>query len=292
MKIFFDFSSEEMTRVPIWVKFPNLPLCCWSPSCLSKIASVLGKPIQCDQMTYNLSRLSYARVLVELDLREDLQHYVEVSLLSGRILHQKVVYETLPKLCNFCNVLGHTRLLCPKVAASTTTAANTLTVQAGKRSVFSCLGPQIHQHEMSTPTGTQEQSQPLPVQGTPEASSDTAIVITKQAPSVAPDGWITVERRRKSNKHTSSTPKGKEVIVVEAVSDVNSCKDLVPSVCAGVVGSPVRARAVVASVCAGVVSRAVPCFAPPNSGECILAKSSSDVPPLGDTIKSNGKHHN
>lgn len=45
MTQFFDFSSEEMSRVPAWVKFPNLPLCCWSPICLSKIASVIGKPI-------------------------------------------------------------------------------------------------------------------------------------------------------------------------------------------------------------------------------------------------------
>jgi hypothetical protein len=62
MTKFFDFSSEEMSRVPVWVKFPNLPLCCWSPTCLSKIASVLGKPIQCDQPTSTLCRISYARV--------------------------------------------------------------------------------------------------------------------------------------------------------------------------------------------------------------------------------------
>jgi hypothetical protein len=55
MTNFFDFSSEEMSRVPVWVKFPNLPLCCLSPVCLSKIASVLRKPIQCDQLTSNLS---------------------------------------------------------------------------------------------------------------------------------------------------------------------------------------------------------------------------------------------
>ena len=60
----FDFSSEKMSRVPVWVKFPNLPLSCWSPICLSKIASVLGKPIQCDHPTSTLSRMSYARVMV------------------------------------------------------------------------------------------------------------------------------------------------------------------------------------------------------------------------------------
>nr|TKS02381.1 hypothetical protein D5086_0000163680 [Populus alba] len=63
-----------MSRVPVWIKFPSLPLCCWSPVCLSKIASVIGKPIQCDQFTSNLARMSYARVLVEIDLLEELNH--------------------------------------------------------------------------------------------------------------------------------------------------------------------------------------------------------------------------
>ena len=72
MTRFFYFSSEEMSRVSVWVRFPNLPLYCWSPSYLSKIASVLGKPIQSDHMTSTLSHLSYAHVLLDNDLREDL----------------------------------------------------------------------------------------------------------------------------------------------------------------------------------------------------------------------------
>ncbi|KAJ6925329.1 hypothetical protein NC651_009867 [Populus alba x Populus x berolinensis] len=119
MTKYFDFSSAEMSRVPVWVKFPSLPLCCWSPVCLSKIASVIGKPIQCDQFTSNLVRMSYARVLVEIDLLEELRHNVKISLPEGSTLQQKIVYETLPKYCNFCHVLGHTRLLCSKAAATT-----------------------------------------------------------------------------------------------------------------------------------------------------------------------------
>jgi len=35
MTRFFDFSTEEMSRVSVWVRFPSLPLCCWSPpACL------------------------------------------------------------------------------------------------------------------------------------------------------------------------------------------------------------------------------------------------------------------
>jgi hypothetical protein len=123
MTNFFDFSNEEMSRVLVWVKFPNLPLCCWTPVCLSKIASVIGKPIQCDQLTSNLSRMSYAQVLVEIDLLEELRHSVEISLPEGLTLHQKDVYETLPKYFNFCHVLGHTHLLSSKAAATTNNVA-------------------------------------------------------------------------------------------------------------------------------------------------------------------------
>ena len=144
MMKFFDFSSEEMSRVPVWVKFPNLPLCCWSPICLPKIASVLGKPIQCDQPTSTLSRMSYARVLVEIDLLEEIQHSVEISLPEGPALHQSVVYETLPKYCTFCHVLGHVRLLCPKAAASKAIPCRqplAPSLQAAKSNVLSRLGP-------------------------------------------------------------------------------------------------------------------------------------------------------
>lgn len=77
-----------------------------TPPCLSKIASVLGKPIQYDQLTSNLSCLSYTRVLIKIDLRKELRHSIEVSLPFGPTLYQKVVYETLSKFCNFCHVLG------------------------------------------------------------------------------------------------------------------------------------------------------------------------------------------
>lgn len=62
--------------------------------------------------------MSYARVLVEIDLLEDLQHSVEISLPEGLTLHQKVVYETLLKFCNLCCVLGHSRLLYPKATTA------------------------------------------------------------------------------------------------------------------------------------------------------------------------------
>nr|TKS17480.1 hypothetical protein D5086_0000013040 [Populus alba] len=188
MSKFFDFSSEEMSRVPVWVKFPCLPLCCWSPICLSKIASVIGKPIQCDQLTSNLSRMSYARVLIEIDLLEELRHSVEISLPDGLALHQKVVYESLPKYCNFCHVLGHSRLLCPKAAAASNLVSSshpqTQAAPSAKGNAFSRLGPQIsHQDAPPTPP---------------------------------------VQSQRKHSKKPGPSPKGKEVAVSETRVDAPS----------------------------------------------------------------------
>jgi hypothetical protein len=96
MPEYFDFSSSDMHSVPVWVKFPNLPLKCWSLKCLSKIASVLGKLVQSDMLTSSMSRLSYTRVLMEVNLLSDLPYSIKVTLPNGSILHQQVVYETLP----------------------------------------------------------------------------------------------------------------------------------------------------------------------------------------------------
>lgn len=118
MPEYFDSSHEEMTKAPVWVKFPNLPLKCWSPRCLSKIASLIGKPIQTDRITASMSRISYARVLVELDLLDELTHAVDILLPNGTTLKQSIVYETLPRFCKLCKALGHATGACSKTAAS------------------------------------------------------------------------------------------------------------------------------------------------------------------------------
>ncbi|KAJ6947099.1 hypothetical protein NC651_001710 [Populus alba x Populus x berolinensis] len=96
-----------MSCVLVWVKFPNLPLKCWSPRCLAKIASKLGTPIQSDQLTFNMMRISYAKVLVELNLLADLKSSIVINLPNGTTLNQPVIYETLPRFCTLCKVLGH-----------------------------------------------------------------------------------------------------------------------------------------------------------------------------------------
>ena len=114
MSEYFDFSAENMTTVPVWVRFPNLPLKCWSIQGLSKIASVLGKPLQSDKFTATMERLSFARVLIELDLLDDLPSSIPICLPNCTTLNQSVVYEMLPKFCKHYRVLGHSTGACTK----------------------------------------------------------------------------------------------------------------------------------------------------------------------------------
>jgi len=117
MSEYFDFSAKDMTKVPVWVKFPNLPLKCSSVQGLSKIASVLGKPLQSDKLiatmerlsfarvSITMERLSFARVLIELDLLDNLSSSIPICLPNDTTLNQFVVYETSLKFCKRCRVL-------------------------------------------------------------------------------------------------------------------------------------------------------------------------------------------
>nr|TKR98958.1 hypothetical protein D5086_0000197870 [Populus alba] len=150
MPEYFDFSPSDMYTIPVWVKFPNLPLKCWSIKCLSKIASVLGKPVQSDMLTASMARLSYARVLVEVNLLSDLPYSIAVTLPNGSILQQQVVYETLPRFCKHCRKLGHLTSSCTKFQPSNVpskprakeSAAPDPNIIKGRDSVFNRLGPQ------------------------------------------------------------------------------------------------------------------------------------------------------
>jgi len=225
MSEYFDFSSSEMSQVPVWIKFPNLPLKCWTPRCLSKLASVLGMPLQCDKLTATKERVSYAHMLVEIDLLADLRSSINVTLPNGNTLIQRVIYETLSKFCKHCKVLGHSTRACSKSKEEARTiekaaSANVTSKEnvKGKGSVFTRLSPVVDTQVDAPPAAA-----PL-VEGSPAASPavDGPELVAPSAPSescVAQDvqprpqvtntgleEWQTVRKRKHSsgNKETDS----------------------------------------------------------------------------------------
>jgi len=112
----FRFGDEEVTKFPVWIQLPDLPLDCWNVRALSKITSRIGKPISTDKMTRTKERLSFARVMVEVDASKEPVKSVEISLPTGVVYHQTVVYEFMPKYCIKCKTCGHGEEDCKKVS--------------------------------------------------------------------------------------------------------------------------------------------------------------------------------
>ncbi|KAK4727179.1 hypothetical protein R3W88_032096 [Solanum pinnatisectum] len=89
----FNLKEEVLRTIPLWVKLPNLPLNCWTTTTLSKIGSGLGKPLCADACTSNVERISYARLLVEIDVTQQMK--------------EKIKYEWRPMYCTKCCQVGH-----------------------------------------------------------------------------------------------------------------------------------------------------------------------------------------
>uniref|UniRef100_M1BIT4 Endonuclease/exonuclease/phosphatase n=1 Tax=Solanum tuberosum TaxID=4113 RepID=M1BIT4_SOLTU len=103
----FDFNKEVLQTVPIWVKYPNLPLSCWSQDSLSRISSGLGVPLYADECTTKVERISFARVLVEMDVARELPKKLKVEDPNGRVFEQAVQYEWIPEYYTKCMQVGH-----------------------------------------------------------------------------------------------------------------------------------------------------------------------------------------
>ncbi|XP_048501546.1 uncharacterized protein LOC125497881 [Beta vulgaris subsp. vulgaris] len=103
----FNFHEEVLKVIPIWVKMPNLPLNCWGEDSLSRIGSVLGVPLYADECTSQGLRISYARLLIKMDVTQEIPKVVAVEDPDGVVFKQKLEYDWVPTFCKKCQVVGH-----------------------------------------------------------------------------------------------------------------------------------------------------------------------------------------
>ncbi|KAL0922659.1 hypothetical protein M5K25_006661 [Dendrobium thyrsiflorum] len=113
---------DEFSSIPIWVKVHDLPLCCWNPIGISKIASFIGIPLVVDTPTAQKTRLTFARVCVEVTSKSVLPDLIPISL-AGESIMLKVQYDWKPTPCEFCDSLVHPADLCPSKPSHSSTAA-------------------------------------------------------------------------------------------------------------------------------------------------------------------------
>ena len=113
----FVFDKNKISKLPVWIRLHGLPFPLWSKNGLSLVASMVGRPLSCDEQTYNCTRLDYARVCVEADATLPFinQFEIESSLSADPILIE-VEYEWKPPRCDKCNLFGQ---VCTKERSKT-----------------------------------------------------------------------------------------------------------------------------------------------------------------------------
>ncbi|KAL2246474.1 UNVERIFIED_CONTAM: hypothetical protein Sindi_2915600, partial [Sesamum indicum] len=115
----FEFKEDDISLTPVWATLPSLPLECWHPNALGKIGSRIGTPIAMDSLTMNMERVSYARILVEVDASKKLIEQVEFVMPNGITRKQPVIWafaRDLPRPIGHCPHSRPSRLPTPVAA--------------------------------------------------------------------------------------------------------------------------------------------------------------------------------
>jgi len=146
---------------------------------------------------------------VKVDLLADLRSSINVVLLNGNPLFQRVIYETLLKFCKHCRVLGHSTGTCSKGQVDTrpvekTGSANIATMNNAKDNVFTRVSPPV-----DAPT--------IPI--VPSVAQDEQQC--NQATTTSSEGWETVRKRTNSNGNKQHSPSLK-TFLLKVVSLHNS----------------------------------------------------------------------
>ncbi|XP_075098038.1 uncharacterized protein LOC142175354 [Nicotiana tabacum] len=97
-----------MTEIPLWVKFPKLPISSWGCGSLERIASALGKPLFANECTTKQTRISYARMLIhEVNVSKLLPDKITIMEPNRQKFQQEVECEWKPQFCPQCLTIGH-----------------------------------------------------------------------------------------------------------------------------------------------------------------------------------------
>jgi len=148
----FEFDDKDISLMPVWVNLPGLPLDCWNSAILSKICSKIGKPLSTDHLTATKARVSYARVMVEIDASCELVRSVRMRFPSGKIRCQPVIYEFEPKFCPNCKAVGHSQVGC-KLSVNEMGRKKTNPVEVGPENQSKDVDSSV-QHKEGKASGT------------------------------------------------------------------------------------------------------------------------------------------
>ena len=102
-----DMLNIQLSSIPIWVRFYNIPPEYWTSTCLGHIASTIGIPLHLDPLTENQTKLSSSRICIEVGVDCEFPKSVLLDRGNGSYSKIRIEYPWAPQCCSECKLFGH-----------------------------------------------------------------------------------------------------------------------------------------------------------------------------------------
>lgn len=89
---YLKLEKDQLSTVPLWVHFYNIPIELWTGPGFSYIASSVGRPLYVDQFTESGKRISFAKICVEVDCSSPLPTSFDLKDANGDAVEIKIHY--------------------------------------------------------------------------------------------------------------------------------------------------------------------------------------------------------
>ena len=132
----FDPSTAVITKLPIWVRLPNLPAHLWHTSVFIAIGDTLGRFLAVDSSRKEHGLYTYARMCAEVDLSKGLPEQINLKI-GDFHWTQSLDYENTAFRCRHCHQTGHLQSTCTQLLGK----KKNLTRKPKSKSWSTCVPP-------------------------------------------------------------------------------------------------------------------------------------------------------
>ena len=109
----FDPLTMVVTKVPIWVRLPNLPIHFWSQWIFKGIGNALGCYLSSDGIRSTQGRFTFSCICATIDINSGLPDMIDLKL-GNSIWIQALDYENTTFRCKICQQTCHLLNACPQ----------------------------------------------------------------------------------------------------------------------------------------------------------------------------------
>lgn len=179
----FNPSKAATTHAKVWIRLHGLRFEFLHRSIILSLASAFGRPITLDTGSLDRCFGSYVRVLVDVDLSQELDAFIMLETPMGAI-RIDMSMEKVPDFCKNCMSIGHLATSCRRSTPRSTSAPEQVTINSIQ------VLPDVHHNVSSVSPSAHVETRPLTntAPGILSIQTDTSPTIQTNSQPMQPGG--------------------------------------------------------------------------------------------------------